>query len=210
VPFVAAAYGIPRRIPHADGIAVTFDDGPHLEGTPAILEVLRERDAIATFFLVGEQVERMPAVAAEIAAAGHEIALHGFRHTLLLRRTVGALAEDLERAVVVIEDACGRTPTLYRPPYGVFSAGALRHVRRRWQPLLWSRWGRDWTARATPESVAALATRDLTPGDVVLLHDADHYSSPGSWRITAAALPRILDAVEMAGAATVPARVHST
>lgn len=209
-PFVAAAYDIPRRLPHSDGIALTFDDGPHREGTPAILEVLRERRATATFFLVGEQVERLPTLAAEIAAAGHEIALHGFRHVLLLRRSVRALADDLDHAVAVIEDACGRTPTLYRPPYGVFSSGALRYVRRRWQPLLWSRWGRDWRARATPSGVAALASRGLTLGDVVLLHDADHYSSPGSWKITAAALPSILDEVELLGATTVPARFHST
>lgn len=209
-PFVAAAYGIPRRLPDSDGIALTFDDGPHREGTPAILEVLRKRRATATFFLVGEQVERLPALAAEIAAAGHEIALHGFRHVLLLRRSVRALADDLDRAVSLIEDASGRSPTVYRPPYGVFSAGALRYVRRRWQPLLWSRWGRDWRARATPSGVAALATRGLTRGDVVLLHDADHYSSPGSWRITAAALPSILDEVELLGATTVAARFHST
>jgi peptidoglycan/xylan/chitin deacetylase (PgdA/CDA1 family) len=209
-PFVASAYGIPRRLPDANGIALTFDDGPHREGTPAILEALRERQATATFFLVGEQVERMPALAAEIAAAGHEIALHGFRHELLLRRSVRALAEDLHRAVAVIEDATGRTPSLYRPPYGVFSAGALRYVRARWRPLLWSRWGRDWRARATPADVAARATRGLTRGDVVLLHDADHYSSPGSWMITAAALPRILDEVERLGATTVVARLHST
>jgi len=209
-PLVAAAYGIPRRLPHSDGIALTFDDGPHREGTPAILEVLRERRATATFFLVGEQVISCPALAAEIVAAGHEIALHGFRHVLLLRRSVRALADDLDRAVSVIADACGRTPTVYRPPYGVFSAGALRYVRPRWQPLLWSRWGRDWRARATPDGVAALASRGLTPGDVVLLHDADHYSSPGSWRITAAALPFILDAVEEAGTGTATARRHST
>ena len=207
---VADAFDIPRRVSDASGVVLTFDDGPHPEGTPAILEVLRERGATATFFLVGEQVERLPALAAEIAAAGHEIALHGFRHILLLRRSVRALADDLDRAVAVIEDSAGRTPALYRPPYGVFSLGALRYVRPRWQPLLWSQWGRDWRARATAEDVAAHATRDLAPGDVVLLHDADHYSSPGSWRITAAALPFILDAVDELGAGTAVAHLHST
>ena len=68
-----------------------------------------------------------------------------------------------------------------------------------WQPLLWSRWGRDWEARATPETIAARATRDLTGGDVVLLHDADHYSSADSWRRTAAALPSILAASAATG-----------
>ena len=207
---VAGAFAIPRRVPAAGGVVLTFDDGPHAEGTPAILEVLRERGATATFFLVGEQVERHPALAAEIVAAGHEVALHGFRHILLLRRSVRALADDLDRAVAAIEDAAGRTPVLYRPPYGVFSLGALRYVRPRWQPLLWSQWGRDWRARATAAGVAAEATRRLGAGDVVLLHDADHYSSPGSWRITAAALPFILDAVDAIGTSTASARFHST
>jgi peptidoglycan/xylan/chitin deacetylase (PgdA/CDA1 family) len=207
---VADAFDIPRRVPGAAGVVLTFDDGPHPQGTPAVLEVLRDRGATATFFLVGEQVERFRSVAAEIAAAGHDVALHGFRHVLLLRRSARAVADDLDRAVAVIEDATGRTPVLYRPPYGVFSLGALRHVRLHWQPLLWSRWGRDWRARATPEDVAAHATQDLAMGDVVLLHDADHYSSPGSWRITAAALPIILDAVDEIGAGTASARFHST
>jgi peptidoglycan/xylan/chitin deacetylase (PgdA/CDA1 family) len=69
-------------------------------------------------------------------------------------------------------------------------------VRRRgWTPYLWSKWGWDWAAGATAASIAARATAGLRAGDVVLLHDADHYSSPGSWRNTTAALPRVLDAV---------------
>jgi hypothetical protein len=80
---------------------------------------------------------------------------------------------------------------------------ALAEVRRRgWAPLLWSRWGRDWRARATPAGVAAEVTRDLAAGDVLLLHDADDYSAPGSWRTTVAALPAILDAIGAAGLGT--------
>ena len=70
---------------------------------------------------------------------------------------------------------------------------------RGWRPLLWSRWGRDWVGRETPAAIARRATAGLEPGDVVLLHDADHYSSPGSWRRTAAALPQVLDAVAALG-----------
>ena len=100
----------------------------------------------------------------------------------------------------MIGEATGREPTLYRPPYGVFSLPALRLVRRLgWSPILWSRWGRDWERRATPASIAARATRDLGGGDVVLLHDADHYSSAGSWRRTAAALPSVLAAISQTG-----------
>ena len=122
------------------------------------------------------------------------------------------VAEALKGLVdaVVVADATGREPELYRPPYGVFSSGALGLVRRRgWKPLLWSTWGRDWGARETPELIARRATRNLRGGDVVLLHDADHYSAPDSWRRTVAALPLILGAVAALGEPFVPA-THST
>src|SRR5579871_6518155 len=70
---LAAVYRIPLRRGGGRGIALTFDDGPHPQGTPAVLEQLDRHGARATFFLVGEQVARRPALAAEIAAAGHEI-----------------------------------------------------------------------------------------------------------------------------------------
>jgi len=178
------------------GVALTFDDGPHPQGTPAVLEILASRGARATFFLVGEQVERDPGLAREIAAAGHAVALHGHRHRNLLRVAPRALAGDLDRGVAVIERATGAHVTRYRPPYGVFSAAGLVLARRRgWQPTLWSRWGRDWRRRTTPARIAATAVTGLVAGDVLLLHDADHYSAPGSWRRTVAALPMILDAI---------------
>jgi peptidoglycan/xylan/chitin deacetylase (PgdA/CDA1 family) len=198
-PAVAAVFRVPRRLPGA-GIAITFDDGPHVQGTPAVLTALAQVNARATFFLVGEQVERAPALAAEIVAAGHEVGVHGYRHTLLLRRSPRALRDDFARAYDVIVAATGTAPTLYRPPYGVFSGPALLIVRRLgWRPLLWSRWGKDWVAKTTPEVIAARATRGLGRGDVVLLHDADHYSSGDSWRRTAAALPAVLAAASATG-----------
>lgn len=196
MPAIASALGIPRKLASTRGVALTFDDGPHAEGTPAILDALDRVAATATFFLTGEQVERRPTLAAEIAAAGHEVAVHGYAHTLHLRRTPRALRDDLERAIATIEDAIATETRCYRPPYGVFSLSSLDLVRRSGRlPLLWSRWGRDWRRRATPKSIAAEATAGLGPGDVVLLHDADHYSPDGSWRRTVAALPEIVDRV---------------
>src|SRR2546430_7233231 len=107
VPPVARLSGVPRRLPDARGIALTFDDGPHREGTVAVLEALREGRATATFFLVGEQVEKLPSLAGEIAAAGHAVGVHGYRHTLLLRRLPAAVREDLARAADVIGSATG-------------------------------------------------------------------------------------------------------
>jgi peptidoglycan-N-acetylglucosamine deacetylase len=205
VPAVARALRIPLRHAGERGVALTFDDGPHVDGTPAVLEVLDRAGATATFFLVGEQVERNPSLAAEVVAAGHGVEVHGFRHRIHILRTPRALADDLERAIAAIEDAAGIATGWYRPPFGVFSLASLDLVRARGRrPILWSRWGRDWRENATPESIAGEATTDLGGGDVVLLHDADHYSSAGSWRRTVAALPAIVEAVEASGEPFVP------
>lgn len=205
MPSVCRALGVRRRLTESgSAVAITFDDGPHPEGTPAVLEALDRAGARATFFLVGEQVERHPVLAAELAAAGHGIAVHGYRHRNQLRLTPGMVAADVERGRQAIATATGATPALYRPAYGIFSAGGLRAVRRLGlEPLLWSRWGRDWAGAATAESIAAGVTGQVEPGDVLLLHDADHYSVPGSWRRTAAALPRVLDELARRGLHTV-------
>jgi peptidoglycan/xylan/chitin deacetylase (PgdA/CDA1 family) len=199
LPPLAALFRIPLRLESGRGIALTFDDGPHPEGTVAVLAELERRRAVATFYLVGEQVARRPALAAEIAAAGHEIGVHGYRHRLLLRRSPGALRDDFDRAADAIGGAIGRDCLSYRPPYGVFSLAGLELARRRWRPLLWSRWGRDWQARATSTSIAERAGRTLSGGDVVLLHDADYYSSADSWRKTARALPAVIEAALATG-----------
>jgi peptidoglycan/xylan/chitin deacetylase (PgdA/CDA1 family) len=181
-------------------VALTFDDGPHPEGTTAVLETLRSWNAPATFFLVGEQVARAPALAAEVAAAGHGIAVHCDRHRNMLRLTPGQVRDDLDRALERIVSATGIEPALHRAPYGVYSLAGLWLARQRGlRPLLWTHWGRDWSSRATPDSITEQATVALRPGSVLLLHDADTYSSPGSWRRTAAALPRVLEAIEAAG-----------
>ncbi len=204
VPALCGGLGITRRLESAaDAVALTFDDGPHAEGTPAVLEALAAAGARATFFLVGEQVERHPEIAAEIAAAGHGIALHGHRHRNLLRVPPRALARDLDRAQDLIAAATGRVPRVYRPPYGIFSPAALVLARRRgWEPMLWSRWGTDWRRWITPERIAGRVSAGLQSGDVLLLHDADHYSAPGSWRRTVAALPRVLAEIRGRGLRT--------
>jgi peptidoglycan/xylan/chitin deacetylase (PgdA/CDA1 family) len=208
-PALCRALGIDRRVP-GDGVLLTFDDGPHPEGTPAVLSALGATRAV--FFMVGEQVERYPSLAAEVTAAGHEVALHGYRHRNQMRVTPRWLAEDLKRGAAAIEDATGRRPTLYRPPYGIFTPAGL-WLSRHYERLLWSKWGRDWRARTTPDEIARLATRDLTAGDVILLHDADWYSAAGSHRRTAAAVPMLLEALYPTGSgsakSTTDPRSHS-
>jgi peptidoglycan-N-acetylglucosamine deacetylase len=199
-PRLRRRLGVEEHTASGGGYALTFDDGPHPEGTPAVLEILRREQVPATFFLVGEQVQRNPALAQEIVAAGHRIGLHCHRHRNLLRLTPWQVREDIARAQAIIEEATERSPMLYRPPYGVLNAAALGIARGNgWRTLLWSRWGRDWEARATPASIAARVSDGAQAGAVLLLHDADDYSAPRSWARTAEALPRVLQALRERG-----------
>ena len=202
VPSAAAVFGIPTTVV-GSGVLLTFDDGPHPEGTPAILSELDRVGASAVFFVSGEQVERYPALMREIAGGGHELGLHGYRHQTRRQWSRRLLADDTGRARAAVSDAAGIEPRLYRPPHGVFSLAGLRLIRELGlQPLLWSKWGRDWERGATPETITARVTGDLEAGDVVLLHDADHYSAPGSWRATAAAVGPIALRIAAAGLET--------
>jgi peptidoglycan-N-acetylglucosamine deacetylase len=199
-PALRRVLGVEDHTAIGAGWALTFDDGPHAQGTPAVLEVLADRGVRATFFLVGEQVLLNPTVAREIVAGGHRVGLHCHRHRNLLRLSPWQVREDIARAAAAIEDATGISPALYRPPYGILNATALRLARRAGRrTLLWTHWGRDWEARATPESIAARVTGGVEEGSILLLHDADDYSAVGSWRRTALALPRVLDVLAEQG-----------
>ncbi len=200
LPALRGLLGVEDRTASGRGYALTFDDGPHAQGTPAVLEILAAGGVRATFFLVGEQVRRNPGLAGEIVAAGHEIGLHCDRHRNLLRLAPWQVRADIARAQDTIESATSRAIGLYRPPYGALNATALRLARGHgWRTLLWSHWGKDWQARATPEAIAARVTGGAGEGSVLLLHDADDYSSQDSWRRTAAALPRVLDTLAQRG-----------
>lgn len=200
IPLVRRALRVRDRISDPRRVGLTFDDGPHPEGTPAVLEALAEAEAPATFFLVGEQVERRPALAAEIVAAGHDVALHCYRHQNLLRLSPLETRENLVRGAAAIEDAVGRSPTRFRPPLGYLSGAALGIARELdWEIVLWKRIAYDWLPSATPAKIVRHLIRRLRGGEIFVLHDADFYCCPGSWRQTAAALPLLVDKLERLG-----------
>jgi peptidoglycan/xylan/chitin deacetylase (PgdA/CDA1 family) len=201
LPGLRPPLGIADRTRSRRGFALTFDDGPHPRGTPAVLEALAGAGVQATFFLVGEQVRRVPALVGEILDAGHDIGLHCDRHRNLLWLTPRQVHEDFARAEDAIGAASGGRPiALYRPPYGVLNGAALALARRRgYRTLLWRRWGKDWRAGATAEDIAARVSAGAAEGDVLLLHDADDYSAPDSWRRTVQALPRVVEQLRVLG-----------
>jgi peptidoglycan-N-acetylglucosamine deacetylase len=192
-----------------DHLALTFDDGPDPDATPAVLEALDHLGVTATFFMLGAQVARYPQVAAAVVAAGHEAAVHGFTHRNHLARGPVEVCRDVTRAASVVAAATGTRPVWFRPPYGVLTSASLVGARRaRLRPVLWTAWGRDWEDRS-PGQVAATVRGQLTPGGTVLLHDSD-CTTPvaGSWRATVAALPLLAELADQLGCQLGPLRDH--
>jgi peptidoglycan/xylan/chitin deacetylase (PgdA/CDA1 family) len=190
-------------------VALTFDDGPDPKSTPAFLETLDRLGWRATFFMLGAMVQRAPGLAAEVAAAGHEVAVHGYEHRSQLFRSAGAIAGDLSRAVDTISSATHRQPVWFRPPYGTLSTGGVRAARRQGlRSVLWTTWGRDWRAEASPGSVVADVGRQLGPGATVLLHDSDCTSAPDAWRSALGALDPLSELFSARGLAVGPLADH--
>jgi peptidoglycan/xylan/chitin deacetylase (PgdA/CDA1 family) len=213
-PALTARGALRRAVPRLSGqgrpggVALTFDDGPHPLGTPAVLAALADLGWTATFFLLGSEVRRFPEVARAVADAGHEIAVHGDDHRNHLTRSASWVRADLSRATADVTAATGCRPRWFRPPYGVLSGGSLRAAAALdLTPVLWTTWGRDWQA-IPPQQVLRHLVAGLADGGTVLLHDSDCTSATGSWRSTAAVLPLLAAELEQRGLAARPLREH--
>ena len=172
---------------HRPHVGLTFDDGPDLASTPRFLALLAHLEVRATFFVLGQHLGDA-GLLREMAAAGHELGVHGWDHRPVVLHHPGRLREGIRRTRDLVEDATGRAVVWYRPPYGLVTTLSWWAARTsRLQTVLWSAWGRDWERRATPESVRRLVSTQLRSGGTVLLHDSDRTSTPGSWRTTLAA-----------------------
>jgi peptidoglycan/xylan/chitin deacetylase (PgdA/CDA1 family) len=215
-PALAAIGPLRRRLlPQLAGtgdphhVALTFDDGPHPDATPEFLRLLDSAGVRATFFLLGRVLEENPELGASIVAGGHEVAVHGYDHRLLLKRSPRAAADDLRRATEAISRITGVRPRFWRPPYGMASTAALRTARQLGlRPVLWTCWGRDWTPTATPDSIYRAVVRKLAGGGTILLHDSDHSAAPRSWEATLGALPAVLTVCRVRGLEVGPLGEH--
>ncbi|TAM85597.1 MAG: polysaccharide deacetylase family protein [Jatrophihabitans sp.] len=192
-----------------DHVALTFDDGPDARSTPLFVEALDRLDVRATFFLLGTQVQAAPEVAAGTAAAGHEVAVHGWSHRPHLLRTPRATAADLRRSRDLVAEVTGCTPRFWRPPHGIpTGAGLLAGARLGMRAVLWTADGRDWSAGATASGIASRIGAAVRPGGVVLLHDSDITSAPGSWRRALDALGPIVAGCRERGLRVGPLAEH--
>jgi peptidoglycan/xylan/chitin deacetylase (PgdA/CDA1 family) len=178
-------------------LALTFDDGPGPD-TEAILDALASLDVRAAFFMVGQQVERFPAVARRIVSDGHEIGNHSFSHPLFLSQSARATDAQLGRTQAIIEDVTGVRPALARPPYGVRTRAYFRSTRALGLRVIqWSVAGFDWLDRPAAR-IAGEVLRGAQPGAIVLLHDADS-AGKRDRRATAASIPAIVEGVTARG-----------
>jgi peptidoglycan/xylan/chitin deacetylase (PgdA/CDA1 family) len=186
-----------RLDPPGASIALTFDDGPDPDATPAVLDALEAAGAQATFFLVGEQVEAHPELAREVAARGHAVALHSHSH--IEQDELPDVPADFDAVSAAVGRATGAEAALYRPPFGRFSEASYAEcLRRGLTPVYWSGWGCDWEP-VPADRIADVAIRDLQPGAIVLLHDSARYAYRDSALPTAQALPAILAAARERG-----------
>jgi peptidoglycan-N-acetylglucosamine deacetylase len=169
-------------------VALTIDDGPDPDATPALLDALDAIGAHATFFMLGEQLMLHQDIGREVVRRGHEVALHGFGHQAHEELTPQGARDDLARGLGALEASTGRHPRFYRPPYGRFSEYSFEACAKLgMRPVYWSAWGCDWEPIPAAR-IVELAGRDLADGAILLLHDSPRYSDRPSALPTAEAL----------------------
>lgn len=153
-------------------IAMTFDDGPHPENTPRLLDILAARGVKATFYLIGKQVSQHPEVAQRTLAEGHEIGSHTWSHRFLTTQTAHSIARELESAHRAIESALGTPPTTLRPPFGAVTRQMTRWIDHQfgYPVILWSVSAQDWEDPSPGVITERLVSR-ARPGSVILNHD---------------------------------------
>lgn len=169
-------------------LAISFDDGPHPELTPKLLDILKARGVRATFYVIGRNVQAYPEIARRIVAEGHEIANHTWSHPSLSKIGAAKVGQEIRRTTETIKEVTGVTPTTMRPPYGATNAAINRRMNEEFglRVAMWSVDPQDWKYR-NAQRVSNHLTTQAKAGDILLAHDI-HAS-------TIAAMPSALDAL---------------
>lgn len=202
---------LPRDAASHGAVAITIDDGPDPEITPQVLALLDEHGAKATFFCIGEKVQRYPELVRKMMRAGHAIENHSHRHlhhfSVLGPR---ALAGEIERAQEAITAVTDVRPMFFRAPAGLrnpFLDPVLSHLDL--QLASWTRRGFDTVSRNVDRVVGKL-TRSLQGGDILLIHDGHAARTPEGRPVIVEALPRLLRTVAAAGLQPITLRAALT
>jgi peptidoglycan/xylan/chitin deacetylase (PgdA/CDA1 family) len=177
---------------HVDGpyIAMTFDDGPSAETTPQLLDILKQRNLKVTFFEIGQNAERNPAIVKRILAEGHEIGNHSWTHPQLSKLSDERVTEEITKTQDAIKNASGSgyTPTLLRPPYGAITARQKEWIEKQFglSIIMWSVDPFDWK-RPGESVIEQRILAGARPGAIILSHDIH--------KQTVDAMPATLDAL---------------
>ncbi|MFQ3614062.1 MAG: polysaccharide deacetylase family protein [Cyanobacteriota bacterium] len=166
--------------PKTQPVALTFDDGPHPDYTPPLLEVLAHFQVPGNFFVLGERVQRWPHLAQEILRQGHHIGLHGWQHRSFTQLTREAMRQSLTRTQAALAEACGGIPGDYRdvrPPNGLFWPQTLAYLRE-WglRVVMWSVVPEDWLAPPVEVVLERILTQ-VRAGSIIVLHDGSQGGS---------------------------------
>lgn len=153
-------------------VAMTFDDGPHPNLTPRLLDLLKARGLRATFYLIGNRCVTWPDIVRRISDEGHEIGNHSWSHPDLSRRNDGSVLSEIDRTSDAIFRITGRPPVTFRPPYGAFTRRQrnMLYDSRRLPTVLWSVDPEDWR-RPGAGVVARRILSHSRPGAIILSHD---------------------------------------
>lgn len=200
--------GLPRG---STELALTYDDGPNDPHTFKLLEVLAKHSVQATFFLIGQYVQKRPDIAREIAKAGHVLGNHTFSHPNLIFASNQRTESELQRCQQILSNATGVFPRLFRPPFGGRKPGTLRIARSlSLEPVMWNVTGWDWKGHPA-EYIERKIRRQIRGGDVILLHDGSHASFGADRQPTVIATDRLIRHYQSEGRmfVTVPEMMES-
>lgn len=183
------------------GVAITFDDGPHPVYTPLLLDILKQHHVKACFFLLGKNVIKFPEIAKRIHDEGHEIGNHSTNHKMLPLLRSDELKKEITETENAIKKATGEHAAYFRPPYGFYNERVRREVLSEgFTFVLWNLSSKDWMNQGG-EKVARNVTKHLKPGAILLFHDGGSLVHGAGVKrdSTVHSLPLILDAIEKKG-----------
>jgi len=181
-------------LPNTDrAVALTFDDGPNPDATPAILDALKDRGVQATFFVLGRHAERWPELVKRVAAEGHAIGNHGYYHRKLHFKSPAYVRTDLTLGTRAIDVASGVRPRFFRAPHGFRSPWVTSIAQSLGQRTVGWSFGVWDTARPGRDVIVERIVSGTKPGSILLLHDGDGYDPSGDRMQTAHAVPLIID-----------------
>lgn len=180
-------------------IALTFDDGPDPVNTDLILDVLKEKEVKATFFLIGKKMKQYPEVTERIFEEGHCLANHTYSHTDLKGKSFKNVYLSILQTEQILDSVCGKTLKIFRPPWGHITSEEKAGLKKfGFKVVLWDVNSKDFKPNISVNEIINNVMAGVGDKKIVLFHDSD-YLCKASRKNTALALPQIIDLLKEMG-----------